>query len=363
MDQRPVVATTINRRRAGTSTASTSSSTGCAAQRERHRLAGDGAGQGAGDRGGVGDAAGGRVGLVLAGQRHGAGLAVLGAVGDAAAELRRRDRPGRARSAGRWRGAAASSAGRGAAGRPAASSGAAASAVSSSAIRASISRRPRAVTRFGSGADRELRQHLRPRPVVLLHECTAHRPVPPRPTVSAMSGRRGNCLRSVDRRWTDGPDGLGCEPGVAEGERCCADWLLAADGGLRRRRRRSAREPVDLELVLLADATGSIDDVEIRLQRQGYADAMVDPQVLWAIDNGGAERADRGRLRRMGGGDRRRTWWSTGWWSRTRPRRGTFGARLMAAPRRAYGSNAIGAALLKGLGADRGATASTAGAR
>ena len=34
----------------------------------------------------------------------------------------------------------------------------------------------------------------------------------------------------------------------------------------------AAREPVDLELVLLADATGSIDDVETALQRQGYAD-------------------------------------------------------------------------------------------
>ena len=44
-----------------------------------------------------------------------------------------------------------------------------------------------------------------------------------------------------------------------------------------------AREPVDLELVLLADASGSIDDVETRLQRQGYAEAMGDPQVLWAI--------------------------------------------------------------------------------
>ena len=48
--------------------------------------------------------------------------------------------------------------------------------------------------------------------------------------------------------------------------------------------------PVDLELVLLADATGSIDAAEIRLQRQGYADAMRDPQVLWAIRHGGQSR-------------------------------------------------------------------------
>ena len=42
-------------------------------------------------------------------------------------------------------------------------------------------------------------------------------------------------------------------------------------------------EPVDLELVLLADATGSIDDDEIRFQRQGYAAALTHPQVLAAI--------------------------------------------------------------------------------
>ena len=49
------------------------------------------------------------------------------------------------------------------------------------------------------------------------------------------------------------------------------------------------RVPVDLELVLLADASGSIDNVENRLQRQGYAEALVDPQVLWAIENGGEQ--------------------------------------------------------------------------
>jgi hypothetical protein len=33
----------------------------------------------------------------------------------------------------------------------------------------------------------------------------------------------------------------------------------------------TAAESVDLELVLLADASRSIDDAEIRFQRQGYA--------------------------------------------------------------------------------------------
>jgi Protein of unknown function (DUF1194) len=107
-------------------------------------------------------------------------------------------------------------------------------------------------------------------------------------------------------------------------------------------------ERVDLELVLLADATGSIDDTEIRLQRQGYAEAMLDPQVLWAIDNGGAE----GRIAvayvewaAAQSQDVVVDWMVVEDEASAR----AFGERLMAAPRRAYGSNAIGAALLKGL--------------
>lgn len=107
-------------------------------------------------------------------------------------------------------------------------------------------------------------------------------------------------------------------------------------------------EPVDLELVLLADATGSIDDAEIRLQRQGYADAMVDAEVLWAIANGGQH----GRIAvayvewaAAGAQDVVVDWMVVDDEASARE----FGARLMAAPRRAYGSNAIGAALIKGL--------------
>lgn len=40
-----------------------------------------------------------------------------------------------------------------------------------------------------------------------------------------------------------------------------------------------------LELVLLADASGSIDPGELAFQRQGYALAMTDPQVISAIQN------------------------------------------------------------------------------
>ena len=45
-------------------------------------------------------------------------------------------------------------------------------------------------------------------------------------------------------------------------------------------------ERVDLELVLLADASNSIDDNEIRFQRQGYATAITHPEVLGAIAQG-----------------------------------------------------------------------------
>jgi Protein of unknown function (DUF1194) len=47
-----------------------------------------------------------------------------------------------------------------------------------------------------------------------------------------------------------------------------------------------AAERVDLELVLLADASGSIDDAEIHFQRQGYAAAITHPEVLAVIAQG-----------------------------------------------------------------------------
>ncbi len=45
-------------------------------------------------------------------------------------------------------------------------------------------------------------------------------------------------------------------------------------------------QAVDLELVLAVDASGSIDEDELLLQRQGYADAFVNPRVLNAIRSG-----------------------------------------------------------------------------
>ena len=45
-------------------------------------------------------------------------------------------------------------------------------------------------------------------------------------------------------------------------------------------------EAVDLELVFAADGSGSIDDDELRLQRQGWADALTGADVLAAIRGG-----------------------------------------------------------------------------
>lgn len=48
----------------------------------------------------------------------------------------------------------------------------------------------------------------------------------------------------------------------------------------------ASAEPVDLELILSADSSGSIDDDEFNLQRMGYARALTDPRVIKAIRSG-----------------------------------------------------------------------------
>nr|WP_319383981.1 DUF1194 domain-containing protein [uncultured Roseibium sp.] len=108
----------------------------------------------------------------------------------------------------------------------------------------------------------------------------------------------------------------------------------------------SVSEELDLELVLLADATGSIDEAEIRFQRAGYAAAITDPSVLNAIAGNAygkivvtyVEWAD------MFSQDVVVDWTVID----GKASADDFAARLMEAPRQAYGRNAIGAALLKG---------------
>ena len=45
-------------------------------------------------------------------------------------------------------------------------------------------------------------------------------------------------------------------------------------------------QPVDLELVIAVDVSGSVDQVEARLQRKGYVDALASPEVIAAIRRG-----------------------------------------------------------------------------
>ncbi len=103
-------------------------------------------------------------------------------------------------------------------------------------------------------------------------------------------------------------------------------------------------QDLELELVLLADASGSIDEAEIRFQRDGYATAMTDPEVIEAIQN-------------TAYGEIAVTYveWATNQvvvvdWMRISDAAGAqaFADALMGPPRQAYGRNAIGSALLEG---------------
>ena len=103
-------------------------------------------------------------------------------------------------------------------------------------------------------------------------------------------------------------------------------------------------QEVDLELVLLADASGSIDQAEIDFQRQGYAQAITHPDVLYAISSTLA-------------GSIAVTYveWAANqavvvdWTVIATPEDAeAFAANLLTPPRLASGRNAIGAALLEG---------------
>lgn len=104
--------------------------------------------------------------------------------------------------------------------------------------------------------------------------------------------------------------------------------------------------PVDLELVLLADATGSIDDAEIMFQREGYAKAITDRGVLDAIRFTG-----RGRIAitYVEWADASAQDVVVPWTIIEGPADAeAFAQALLLPPRRAWGRNAIGAALLAG---------------
>ena len=98
-----------------------------------------------------------------------------------------------------------------------------------------------------------------------------------------------------------------------------------------------------MELVLLADASGSIDDSEIAFQRDGYASAITDPSILDAIAGGGLQKI---AITYVEWGSVASQDVVVGWTiiegdASAR----AFAEQLTAAPRRAQGRNAIGNAL------------------
>lgn len=104
-----------------------------------------------------------------------------------------------------------------------------------------------------------------------------------------------------------------------------------------------ADERVDLELVLLADASRSIDDGEIRFQRQGYAAAITHPDVLAAISHGYEQRI---AVTYVEWGDATSQEVVVPWTIIDGPdSAAAFAGHLLAVPRLATGPNAIGSAL------------------
>jgi hypothetical protein len=104
-----------------------------------------------------------------------------------------------------------------------------------------------------------------------------------------------------------------------------------------------ADEEVDLELVLLADASGSIDDAEIAFQRQGYALAITHPQVLSAILQGFSQRI---AVTYVEWGDENSQAIVVPWSIVDGEDSAVaFANALLNAPREAFGMNAIGSAL------------------
>lgn len=107
--------------------------------------------------------------------------------------------------------------------------------------------------------------------------------------------------------------------------------------------RAGAQQSVDLELVLLADASRSIDDTEIRFQRRGYASAITHPDVLSAIGFGFLRKI---AVTYVEWGDETSQDVVVPWTIIDGPESAArFAEDLMAAPRRAYGPNSIGSAI------------------
>lgn len=105
-----------------------------------------------------------------------------------------------------------------------------------------------------------------------------------------------------------------------------------------------AQEPVDLELVLAADGSGSIDDAELALQREGYARAVSNPRVLEALTGGIYGKSV---IAYVEWGDASSQHTIVDWTVIDGPESAAaFGSALVAAPRAAWGFNSISNAIV-----------------
>jgi hypothetical protein len=102
-------------------------------------------------------------------------------------------------------------------------------------------------------------------------------------------------------------------------------------------------ETVDLLLVLAADVSRSIDDVEFNLQRKGYAAAITDPQVLHAIVGGRHHAIAVAFIEWSGAADQNVVVdWTV---VRDEEAAGSVAAAMLAAPRSFLGRTSISAAI------------------
>lgn len=105
----------------------------------------------------------------------------------------------------------------------------------------------------------------------------------------------------------------------------------------------AAAAEVDVEIVLAADGSGSIDDDEFRTQREGYAEAITSPEVLGAIRSGAYGRIALAYIE-WGGPHSQHTivdWMVIGDAASAQ----AFADRLLQAPRMASGYNSISGAI------------------
>lgn len=106
-----------------------------------------------------------------------------------------------------------------------------------------------------------------------------------------------------------------------------------------------AAEKVDVELVLAADGSGSIDDDEFKLQRQGYARAIAHQLVLNAIKGGEHQKI---AVLYIEWGAPQSVETIVDWAIiKDAATAKAFAARLVAAPRKVWGYNSISAAIVK----------------